>query len=70
MLSHNTIITQPLFLLQGINKAVILGMVDTMLANKEVNIWWLPDQIERIIYCECQDGTISACSTQVCCCCA
>ncbi|WIA11347.1 hypothetical protein OEZ85_011468 [Tetradesmus obliquus] len=35
---------------KGINKAVILGMVDTMLANKEVNIWWLPDQLERIIY--------------------
>lgn len=36
--------------LQGINKAVILGMVDSMLANKEVNIWWLPDAFERIIY--------------------
>lgn len=35
---------------KGINKAVILGMVDQMLANKEVNIWWLPDEVERIIY--------------------
>ncbi|KAI8472559.1 MAG: hypothetical protein J3K34DRAFT_205815 [Monoraphidium minutum] len=35
---------------KGINKAVILGMVDQMLANKDVNIWWLPDQVERIVY--------------------
>ncbi|GBF94454.1 hypothetical protein Rsub_06988 [Raphidocelis subcapitata] len=35
---------------KGINKAVILGMVDQMLANKEVNVWWLPDEVERLIY--------------------
>ena len=35
---------------KGINKAVILGMVDEMLAKKDVNIAWLPDDIERLIY--------------------
>lgn len=35
---------------KGINRTVILGMVDTMLANKDVNIPWLPDQVERLIY--------------------
>lgn len=35
---------------KGINKRVVLGMIDKMLENKEVNIWWLPDQIERVFY--------------------
>jgi hypothetical protein len=35
---------------KGVNKAVILGMVDQMLANRDVNIWWLPDELERLIY--------------------
>lgn len=26
---------------QGVNKAVILGLVDELLAKKEVNIWWV-----------------------------
>ncbi len=37
-------------LIQGIDRTVILGMVDQMLANKDVNIWWLPDDIERLLY--------------------
>lgn len=37
---------------KGVNKNVILSMVDTMLANKEVNMRWLPDCIERVLYCE------------------
>lgn len=32
------------------NKAVILSLVDELLARKEVNIWWLPDNIERMLY--------------------
>ncbi len=35
---------------QGVNKAVILSLVDELLARKEVNIWWLPDNIERMLY--------------------
>ena len=35
---------------QGVNKAVILGLVDELLSKKEVNIWWLPDSLERIFY--------------------
>ncbi|KAL4422209.1 hypothetical protein ABPG77_006450 [Micractinium sp. CCAP 211/92] len=35
---------------RGVNKAVILGLVDELLSRKDVNIWWLPDSIERIFY--------------------
>ncbi|PRW20289.1 fructose 1,6-bisphosphatase [Chlorella sorokiniana] len=35
---------------KGVNKAVILSLVDELLARKEVNIWWLPDNIERMLY--------------------
>lgn len=35
---------------KGINKAVILGLVDELLGRKEVNVWWIPDSIERIFY--------------------
>ncbi|EFN51596.1 hypothetical protein CHLNCDRAFT_139978 [Chlorella variabilis] len=35
---------------RGVNKAVILGLVDELLSKKEVNIWWLPDSLERIFY--------------------
>ena len=37
-------------LLQGVNKSVILSLVDELLSNKAVNIWWLPDNVERIFY--------------------
>jgi hypothetical protein len=35
---------------KGVNKTVILGLVDELLSRKEVNIWWLPDSLERIFY--------------------
>lgn len=35
---------------RGVNKAVILGLVDELLSRKDVNIWWLPDSVERIFY--------------------
>lgn len=35
---------------KGVNKAVVLGLIDQLLANKAVNIWWLPDSIERVLY--------------------
>lgn len=35
---------------KGVNKSVILSLVDELLSNKAVNIWWLPDNIERIFY--------------------
>ncbi|KAL4431398.1 hypothetical protein ABPG75_006654 [Micractinium tetrahymenae] len=35
---------------RGVNKAVILGLVDELLSRKDVNIWWLPDSLERIFY--------------------
>jgi hypothetical protein len=36
---------------RGIDRTVILGIVDQLLQNKEVNIWWLPDDVERLFYC-------------------
>ncbi|PSC74519.1 Myb-related B isoform A [Micractinium conductrix] len=42
--------TMQLRFTKGVNKSVILGLVDELLSRKEVNIWWLPDSIERMLY--------------------
>jgi hypothetical protein len=48
--THNT--QQSLAALRSANvpRPSPTGMVDQMLANKDVNIWWLPDEVERLIY--------------------